>query len=203
MQAISRKLLPVSNRLCHRLISPSFVRPNSTSLLSLSPYLRPSQTRVNTLGIPRQSAYFTMTTQVPPPAMAVEQPWYAAYPEAQSKPDPISRSKVLELLQHGKDDETFVLVDLRRTDCEVRPCGKSISWGLDPDQSRRAAPSRAPSTCLLKASTPRFPRCTRSSRLLASAMSSGTVVSLLLTVSAGKPAVDRGNEAYGFTANLV
>lgn len=74
-----------------------------------------------------------MTTQVPPPAMAVEQPWYDAYPEAQSKPDPISRSKVLELLQHSNDDETFVLVDLRRTDYEVRPCGKGIFWGLDPD----------------------------------------------------------------------
>lgn len=123
MQAISRKLLPVSTRLCHQFISPSFVRPNSTSLLSLNPYLRPSQDRVNTLGIPRQPACFTMTTQVTPSATAAEQPWYAAYPEAQSKPDPISRSKVLELLHHGKDDEKFVLVDLRRTDYEVRPCG--------------------------------------------------------------------------------
>lgn len=57
-----------------------------------------------------------MTVQAPPPA---EQPWYAAYPEAQSKPASINRSEVLELLQTGKDDEKFLLVDLRRTDYEV------------------------------------------------------------------------------------
>jgi hypothetical protein len=57
-----------------------------------------------------------MTAQAPPP---VEQPWYAAYPEAQSKPASISRSEVLELLQNGKDENKLVLVDLRRTDYEV------------------------------------------------------------------------------------
>jgi hypothetical protein len=61
-----------------------------------------------------------MAAQVPPSATTAEQPWYAAYPEAQSKPDPISRSEVLEMLQNGKDGERFVLVDLRRTDHEVR-----------------------------------------------------------------------------------
>jgi hypothetical protein len=60
-----------------------------------------------------------MTTQVPLSATAAEQPWHAAYPEAQSKPAPISRSEVLELLQNGKEEERFVLVDLRRTDYEV------------------------------------------------------------------------------------
>ena len=61
-----------------------------------------------------------MAAQVPPSATTAEQPWYASYPEAQSKPDPISRSEVLEMLQNGKDGERFVLVDLRRTDHEVR-----------------------------------------------------------------------------------
>jgi hypothetical protein len=57
-----------------------------------------------------------MTAQAPPPA---GQPWYAVYPDARSKPASISRSEVLELLQTGKDDDKFVLVDLRRTDYEV------------------------------------------------------------------------------------
>jgi hypothetical protein len=35
---------------------------------------------------------------------------------------------VLDLLQNGKDDEKFVLVDLRRTDYEV--CRLTVSRGL-------------------------------------------------------------------------
>lgn len=69
-----------------------------------------------------------MTTQVPP--SATELPWYAAYPEAQSKPAPISRSEVLELLQNGKHEERFVLVDLRRTDYEVCCRGERIDRPL-------------------------------------------------------------------------
>lgn len=51
-----------------------------------------------------------------------EQPWYAAYPEARSEPESITRQQVLQLL---KSDtllgESFVLVDLRRTDHEASP----------------------------------------------------------------------------------
>lgn len=63
-----------------------------------------------------------MTAQAPPSATAAaEQPWYAAYPVAQSTPVSTSRSEVLGMLQSGKPDENrFVLVDLRRTDYEVR-----------------------------------------------------------------------------------
>lgn len=60
-----------------------------------------------------------MAAGAPSSAMVSEQPWYAAYPQAQSKPEPISCSKVLELLKQGKEGEKLVLVDLRRTDYEV------------------------------------------------------------------------------------
>ena len=60
-----------------------------------------------------------MAAQAPSSATVSEQPWYAAYPQAQSKPEPISCSKVLELLKQGKEGEKLVLVDLRRTDYEV------------------------------------------------------------------------------------
>ena len=65
-----------------------------------------------------------MTSQVPSSATVAKQPWYAAYSEAQSKPESISRSEMLELLQRGKKKEKFVLVDLRRTDYEVCRRGK-------------------------------------------------------------------------------
>jgi hypothetical protein len=51
-----------------------------------------------------------------------DQPWYAAYPQAKSNPDSISRSEVLQLLKQRKQDADFVLVDLRRTDYEVCRC---------------------------------------------------------------------------------
>jgi hypothetical protein len=47
-----------------------------------------------------------------------EQPWYAAYPQAKSSPEAISRSDVLRLLKQS--NKAIVLVDLRRTDYEVR-----------------------------------------------------------------------------------
>ena len=50
----------------------------------------------------------------------VEQPWYAAYPEARSEPQSISREQVLQLLKSDTSaEENFVLVDLRRTDHEA------------------------------------------------------------------------------------
>ena len=60
-----------------------------------------------------------MTAQAPSSATVSEQPWYAAYPQAQSKPEPIIRSEVLELLKQGKEGKKLVLIDLRRTDYEV------------------------------------------------------------------------------------
>lgn len=49
-----------------------------------------------------------------------ESPWYAAYPAPKSIPDSISASEFLRWLQDGKQPgKDFVLVDLRRTDCEV------------------------------------------------------------------------------------
>lgn len=51
-----------------------------------------------------------------------EQPWYAAYPQAKSNPETISRSEVLHLLKQSKQDVNAVLVDLRRTDYEVYRC---------------------------------------------------------------------------------
>jgi len=47
-------------------------------------------------------------------------PWWAAYPEPQSKPARISREEVLQMLKTtplGKRD--FILVDVRRNDFEV------------------------------------------------------------------------------------
>ncbi|KAJ8103383.1 Rhodanese-like domain-containing protein [Lipomyces tetrasporus] len=48
-----------------------------------------------------------------------EKPWYAAYPEAVTVPDPISRQELLQWFREGKTaGRDFVLVDLRRTDHE-------------------------------------------------------------------------------------
>lgn len=49
-----------------------------------------------------------------------EQSWYAAYPEARSEPESITRQQVLQLLKSDTSTgESFVLVDLRRTDYEA------------------------------------------------------------------------------------
>ena len=48
-----------------------------------------------------------------------EQPWYAKYPPASSTPNGISRGALLNLLKQSREDERFVLVDLRKTDHEV------------------------------------------------------------------------------------
>jgi arsenical-resistance protein 2 len=48
-----------------------------------------------------------------------EQPWYASYPEASSRPTPISCAELLGLLKEGNEGVKLVLVDLRRTDFEV------------------------------------------------------------------------------------
>lgn len=51
--------------------------------------------------------------------VAAEQPWYAAFPQAESEPKAITRSEVLDLLKQGNNGRLSVLVDLRRTDYEV------------------------------------------------------------------------------------
>ena len=49
-----------------------------------------------------------------------EPPWYAAYPQARSNPETISRSKLLASLKQSAKGGKIALVDLRRTDYEVR-----------------------------------------------------------------------------------
>ncbi|KAL1582117.1 hypothetical protein WHR41_09152 [Cladosporium halotolerans] len=56
-----------------------------------------------------------------------EKPWYAAYPEANSRPTPISCSEVLDLLKKANDGTRLVLVDLRRTDYEGGTINGSIN----------------------------------------------------------------------------
>lgn len=114
-----------------------------------------------------------------------EQPWYGAYPQARSDPESISRSKVLELLKQGEEAEKLVLVDLRRTDYEVRSDREymtSIANRLASDQHHRVVPSRAQSIYQLKACTQRSHRYTLSSKLLASGGSLGIAVCLSLEV---------------------
>lgn len=127
-----------------------------------------------------------MTDQMQPPITTPEQPWYAAYPQARSSPESISRSKVLELFKQGKEAEKFILVDLRRTDYEA--CANpdhmtlQLRIALYSDRHYRAALSKAPSTCQPKASTQRSHRSTPSSRLPAFVLSSGIAVSLPVNV---------------------
>ena len=50
----------------------------------------------------------------------VEAPWYAAYPAPKSVPGSISALEFFHWLQDGKKaGKDFILVDFRRTDCEV------------------------------------------------------------------------------------
>lgn len=59
--------------------------------------------------------------------VSLDAPWYAAYPEPKSVPDSISVSDFFHWLQNGKRaGKDFILVDLRRTDCEV----SSSEFGL-------------------------------------------------------------------------
>jgi hypothetical protein len=121
MRAVSRKLPSIIPSCLGRqsVLSTCFIKLNSTPrfiLRSSCLPLRADHTHYHTLQAPHPSICFNMTAQAPPPA---ELPWYASDPEARSKPASISRSEVLELLQTGKDDDKFVLVDLRRTDYEV------------------------------------------------------------------------------------
>ena len=60
-----------------------------------------------------------------------EQPWYAAYPEARSKPKSITRKQVLQLLKGDTSaGESYVLVDLRRTDYEASASCPLAQTGL-------------------------------------------------------------------------
>jgi hypothetical protein len=50
-----------------------------------------------------------------------DSPWYAAYPTAKREPVSISRTELLKLFNDGKQaGQDFALIDLRRTDFEVR-----------------------------------------------------------------------------------
>ena len=62
----------------------------------------------------------------------VEAPWYAAYPAPKSVPDSLSASDFFQWLQQGKRaGKDFILVDLRRTDCEVSFSGFAFVQGVD------------------------------------------------------------------------
>jgi len=52
----------------------------------------------------------------------VEKPWHAAYPAPKTTAAVITRESLLSWMLEGKvAGKDFVLVDLRRTDFEVRP----------------------------------------------------------------------------------
>lgn len=51
----------------------------------------------------------------------VAQPWHTAYPTPKSTPPSVSKEEVLTWLREGRQvGRDFVLVDVRRTDREVR-----------------------------------------------------------------------------------
>lgn len=100
-------------------LPPHLVQTSSTFIPHQSPYDTPIPS------FPRPPALSTMSAQIMPSATASagndpEKPWHAAYPEASSKPTSISCDEVLCLLKEGNDGAKLVLVDLRRTDYEVR-----------------------------------------------------------------------------------
>lgn len=105
------RLLPESVSLFHGTAARHFTT-RITTLSGLRPYL--TLLKLNTSSsLPSSRAIRTIMTDQ-------EQPWYAAYPPARSNPESISRSALLQLLKQSSEDERFVLVDLRRTDHEVR-----------------------------------------------------------------------------------
>lgn len=75
-----------------------------------------------------------------------EQPWYAAYPPANSTPENITCTALLQLLKQSRDDEKFVLIDLRRTDHEVcrlwidNPFPNTLVICTNPNPHCRAGP---------------------------------------------------------------
>lgn len=162
-------------------------------LLSFTPSLPPRLVQLSSIFDPslgccdtrlpssrRTCASFTMSSQAKPSASTLacngkpEQPWYAAYPEARSRPTPISCTEVLGLLKEGNEGAKVVLVDLRRTDYEV-----SLRHTLIRSHSHkfhRGAPSTVLSTCPLKACTRLSLHSTISSTLPVSVALSGTAV---------------------------
>lgn len=57
----------------------------------------------------------------PAPKVETEKPWHAAYPAPKNTAASVTREVVLSWIQNGKTaGQDFVLVDLRRTDFEVR-----------------------------------------------------------------------------------
>lgn len=63
-------------------------------------------------------------------SVGTEQPWYAAYPPPRSEPQEITRHEMLRLLKGNTTKESaFVLVDLRRTDYEVKGCAFHFPGG--------------------------------------------------------------------------
>jgi hypothetical protein len=59
--------------------------------------------------------------------MTTEQPWHAAFPAPRTaEPASLTRDEVLVKLQAGGVGHDFILVDLRRTDYEVRLCSIAV-----------------------------------------------------------------------------
>ena len=61
------------------------------------------------------------SSDTPTPKVEAEKPWHAAYPAPKTIASAISRETLLSWMLEGKvAGKDFVLVDLRRTDYEVR-----------------------------------------------------------------------------------
>lgn len=140
---------------------------NSHPLLSLLASMDGQTTKPDT-------AQHTLTTDANKPA---EQPWYAAYPQAHSEGEAISRHNVLHLLKtESTAESTFVLVDLRRTDHEERRSYNMRRVNVT-DSSRRVELSSGPSTCLPRLCIRPSHHSTRSLTRPGCDRSSGTAVS--------------------------
>jgi hypothetical protein len=74
----------------------------------------------------------TNITETQPAAAAEERSWHEAYPAPQAEARPITAPAVLDLLRSSVEAEpSFVLVDVRRTDYEVRRIAANTNC-LDP-----------------------------------------------------------------------
>ncbi|KAM0723185.1 hypothetical protein Q7P37_001385 [Cladosporium fusiforme] len=87
---------------------------SAVSVVSIPRASTPSPRRLHPLRA--MSALPTSSFSAPAGNVGVEEPWYAAYPEARSTPTPISRAELLHLLKSSVKATDLVLVDLRRTD---------------------------------------------------------------------------------------
>jgi hypothetical protein len=72
----------------------------------------------------QSSAISRMPQETPKAPETTEVPWHAAFPSPKTIAGAVSRDEVLQWLQQDKSG--FILIDLRRTDCEVSTA--SLAW---------------------------------------------------------------------------